>query len=798
MTGAALISPAFKTKAETLEMLSERVPQSNVPKLLHFSVAEWDSDALSILSQVQSLFKSPVVVRSSARGEDSVESSKAGYYTSLLNIDPNNIEALKRAIEEVIESYQRDGNHSINDRILVQHQVLDVLASGVIFNRTAKYNSLYYVINYSSRGDTDAVTSGKEAALRVVAHTCIDEQPEPWRALLSAVREVENFWPGRPLDLEFAITKAGVCHILQVRPLVVSANVEEVSRHVFERQISDLKKRFSRSQITAPHLYGERTIYSDMADWNPSEIIGDRPNTLAYSLYRYLITDEIWHLARTELGYYDASPGELMVSSGRKPYIDVRLSFNSLTPSSLSGKLRHKLLGYYLDKLEANQELHDKVEHDILFTCYEFGLDRRFDELREYGFSEAELDELKESLHDLTNQIILSSDKIFNDAIAKCRTLNERRRRLESQLPEEPEPWDYITTAYILLSDCRYYGTLPFSVVARMAFIAKQLLLDLDQQLGEGFYDDFLTSLYTVASRFREDCQSYSSGSLDREVFLDRYGHLRPSSYDITAPRYDELPDLIGTKSKEIASSNRSFTVSSNFAAKIDELLYEHSLGGDHDGLLTFMARSMRYRESLKFEFTRNLSDALKYLSKAGEALDLSREQISFLKLSDFWRLRNPEHSDKSIVRERLLKVIERNAQAQESYSHLMLPPVIASESDFMHFEVRAAKPNFIGDRCIEGEAIVLESSDEDSARKIQDKIVMIENADPGFDWIFSHRILGLITKYGGLTSHMAIRCSELNMPGAIGCGEVIFEKVRMSGAVRLDCSSEYLEALGV
>ena len=50
----------------------------------------------------------------------------------------------------------------------------------------------------------------------------------------------------------------------------------------------------------------------------------------------------------------------------------------------------------------------------------------------------------------------------------------------------------------------------------------------------------------------------------------------------------------------------------------------------------------------------------------------------------------------------------------------------------------------------------------------------MIENADPGFDWIFGSKILGLITKYGGVNSHMAIRCAELEIPVAIGCGEQV------------------------
>lgn len=38
---------------------------------------------------------------------------------------------------------------------------------------------------------------------------------------------------------------------------------------------------------------------------------------------------------------------------------------------------------------------------------------------------------------------------------------------------------------------------------------------------------------------------------------------------------------------------------------------------------------------------------------------------------------------------------------------------------------------------------------------------------------IFGYKIKGLITKYGGMASHMAIRCLEIKISAAIGCGGV-------------------------
>ena len=75
----------------------------------------------------------------------------------------------------------------------------------------------------------------------------------------------------------------------------------------------------------------------------------------------------------------------------------------------------------------------------------------------------------------------------------------------------------------------------------------------------------------------------------------------------------------------------------------------------------------------------------------------------------------------------------------------------------------------------------------------MEDKIVLLENADPGYDWIFTKNLGGLITKYGGFASHMAIRCAELGIPAAIGCGELIFENLLGSSKIMLDCKNQQI-----
>ena len=124
----------------------------------------------------------------------------------------------------------------------------------------------------------------------------------------------------------------------------------------------------------------------------------------------------------------------------------------------------------------------------------------------------------------------------------------------------------------------------------------------------------------------------------------------------------------------------------------------------------------------------------------------------------------------------------------------MLLPPLIFSEFDFKILTYYTAKPNFITNKTINGNLIHLTT-----AEKIPDlsqSLIMIENADPGFDWIFTKDPIGLITKYGGVASHMAIRCAELGLPAAIGCGEIIFEKLRYAEKIMLDCKNEQIIVL--
>src|SRR5208283_1588373 len=111
-----------------------------------------------------------------------------------------------------------------------------------------------------------------------------------------------------------------------------------------------------------------------------------------------------------------------------------------------------------------------------------------------------------------------------------------------------------------------------------------------------------------VASRIGGDF-----ARLSKAEFLALYGHLRPGTYDILSPRYDEAPDLYfdWSGSRAASSAQPRFALSIEQLRRIEQLLKEHQLDIDVLSLIEFIKAGIEGREHSKFVFTRSLSDAL-------------------------------------------------------------------------------------------------------------------------------------------------------------------------------------------
>ena len=99
----------FTSKADVLKYLSNKLIHSKIEKLFDFTISEWNNNDQKILQEITKKFNSTIIIRSSALGEDSMTSSKAGEFLSVMNVNPEcknevNLENYPNlAVEQVIE-----------------------------------------------------------------------------------------------------------------------------------------------------------------------------------------------------------------------------------------------------------------------------------------------------------------------------------------------------------------------------------------------------------------------------------------------------------------------------------------------------------------------------------------------------------------------------------------------------------------------------------------------------------------------------------------------------------------------
>lgn len=759
------------TKAESLERLRRVVKSSVIQPQFSFSVASWEDDPTKIIEEIRAATLGPkIIIRSSAKSEDSFLHSNAGAYTSLLNIDPQ--DDLTSPIDEVCASYE---NKQDDDQILVQPMVSNVTMSGVAFTRSLDFGAPYYVINYVEGSETDAITAGKDAAhVTYIIRRDIElhDIPEPHlRTLHAAISEIEYLLNYDALDIEFAIDAAAKVHILQVRPITVK-NASIGLTHSCLSMARQAEKKWKNLSKARPQIKGDSPIYGVMPDWNPAEIIGTNAGLLSVSLYQSLITDNIWAQQRAEYGYKDVRPQPLLVNFCGKNYVDVRASFNSFIPENISEDLHTRLANVYLKRLQENPEAHDKVEFDILPTCLSLAMPDWRKTLAAAGIDDTTgIDALEHGLRQITQNAF---DRTSFDMAAAASVAEEYNSIADTFEPASLE------RAVHLLDVCRLRGTLPFAHLARSGFVAVTLLKDAVAcgVLSKAAQDAFLASIRTVSHEMVHDAAQVAVGEMPWEEFVACYGHLRPGTYDIRSPAYTEAPEqylrpMIQPHSQDAAKIDDDLDVWDAEKGKFFDAIAELGIKASGEEVELFLRQAIQGREKSKFIFTRYLSLALDDIRLWGASHGLSRELVSHLHLNDLQEIIDKPRPIKKQIKA-LRKAASTSAKTARVSAACQLPELITGQKDFRIFRLREGQPNYIGTGEITGNAVVL--GDQDTPVTLEGCIVMVPQADPGYDWLFGQKIGGLITMYGGANSHMAIRAAEFSLPAAIGVGEKLYQ----------------------
>ena len=627
------------SKAETLRRIEPKLKKSKVCDQITLTWSIWTKNAKHAVEKIQSKFADQrLIIRSSSIEEDGWETANAGVFESILNIECNDSEAVREAINNVFLSYGELPSHS---QVLIQPFIGDVAMSGVLFTCDLITGAPYYVINFDdSSGRTDSITSGQTSDLRtiIVYHheiSSILSIDSRLGKVIDAAKELELLLGYKKLDIEFAIDNSGQCFTFQIRPITVSHLSYQLDDKNFYLHLQNAKRQFKSWQKKPPQILGKYTVFSCMTDWNPAEIIGTRPNALAISLYNHIITEEIWAKQRVEFGYRDISPCPLVHNFCAQPYVDCRASINSFIPRDLTEDCASRLVDAYLDILKENPNLHDKLELDIVFTIwvptFKEDAEQRF---KNRNVTDLDIIELEKALKKLTANALLRLDKDTS-------TIKELTERFELLNKSDLNTTDKI---YQLIQDCRNFGTLAFSHAARAGFVAVTMLKSLVKTgcLSQDRMLEFQASIPTVASEFQF---ALANHNISTDDLIKRFGHLRPGTYDINQLAYWEDPSLYFSRGKQQRLDNdnceHGFAFTSEERYGLKEVLKQLSVELEVDDFIEYMSKSIRARESVKSNFTRNLSAALDLTIHYGmEALGLTREDAGFLTFDDIKAIR--------------------------------------------------------------------------------------------------------------------------------------------------------------
>ena len=775
-----------KSKADVIENLIGKKLKFNIPETYSFTVDQWKNQKKLIIRNINKRFKNikSVAIRSSSRSEDNLNSSNAGKFLSLLNIPIINKKMIA-AINLVIKSYKKKKKNE--DQVFIQEMVSNVSVSGVLFTKDVDTGLNYYVINYDDvTGKTDTVTSGRGAhsnrTLFIFKKFGKNIKSPRFKKLIDCVIDLKKIINNNSIDIEFAITKNLKPYLFQVRPITTIKKWKKISIKEHEKHLFVAEKKLKKIFKGSKNILGKNTILGQMPDWNPVEMLGKYPSELSYSLYSKLITDSTWAKSRAVMGYRNMSEHPLMHKICGQPYIDTRLSLNSFLPKKLPSKIGKKIINFGIEKLKEKPQLHDKVEFEISIPSYIFDIKKKISKIFKNKLSKNEIKIFIKELRLLTLSFLdekkeYSISKVFNEIEHLNKMFSNFNNKDIKQIPR-------------LIFLCKNYGTFNFSILARHGFVAKSFLNSLasEKVISNNQVEKFEHNLNTITKRMLNDLDLVQKNKISAKKFMAEYGHLRPGTYDITSKRYDQIKNFYFKIDRKKIIKDK-FTLSDKQKLIINKLLKKNEFDDvDYKKLFNYIGNSISLREYGKFIFTKYLSLILEIIANYGSKNNLKRNELTNLNINNFLNKNLYRNINK-------LKILSKNNKIKHEKSQIVkLPLLIQDISRIRIIPFQVSSPNFITQKKAQGQKLF--NPNIKRIKELSNKIILIENADPGFDWIFSANILALVTKYGGINSHMSIRCAELGIPAAIGCGDQIFSELLKKKSIYLDCSSSAIYSI--
>ena len=733
----------YKNKAKNLEFVKNN---SNI-KIPYFKEIAFDD--FENIEETLGKFSKQIIIRSNSSKEDTDETSSAGKFLSIGPIDKNDISLIKKSWNEVLQSYEKEDNNTV----IFQDYVDGAKSVSVLTSYKVGTDSPYRTFSTYYGSQTDAVTSGRYNKIKnFFIHRSLDNLPEKFKEhykFFKIQNQLENLFGNKQLDIEIVTDHKEEPLLLQVRPLMGKVIKKEpimVERSVIDENV----KRYKELIPTTDDRFGTNQIYSNMSDMNPAEMIGKKPDNIAFSLYRFMFTDTTWNKQRGEFGYRIYSGGKLMELFNNVAYINVNHSLNSFLTRNIKNETCEKIINYQLNKLETYPHLHDSIEFDISRSSYTFETDEKFGE--EYK-NIIDRKEIIQWHHDL---IEIDS---FNSS-----TLHKNNEIILDAFSKLDDSFQYLDKENIKF--VRDNMALPFTHHSRLGFV---YFAQLNNFLKNGVINEeekqnLLLSVNSISTKMKQDAYRVKTGDISLNDFLSIYGHVRAGNYNLSSSNLKSnisfAESLINTSNEPIPSEPLKIDI----FKKIDDYFNLNKISYTSENWVEMFQLAVSTRENSKFYYTKGIDGILNEI----EEKDISDREL--FQLLDF------EYNDMNTFNQKIVDTL--------------MPDVVTSSDDFYAYEEMNKDGNYIGQGTVSGEILFLDGI-ENNRNNLDNKIIVIPAADPGWDWIFNYKIKSLITEFGGPNSHMAIRCAEHNIPAILGIGEKNFSAILNSKNLVVDFSNE-------
>ena len=704
---------------------------------------------LNNIENIVNSFSQKIMIRSNSSSEDKDHSSSAGKYLSIGPIEKTDLETIKKSWEMVINSYEEQDNQSV----IFQNYIENAKSVSVLTSYKVGSDSAYRTFSTYYGSETDAITSGKYSEINnFFMHRSFDILPkkyEKYNVYLKIVTQLEDLFKNKQLDIEMVLDKNNSPQLLQVRPLMgKKLNKESIfeEKDVIDRNLKNYKKL----NKTTADRFGTNQIYSNMSDMNPAEMIGKKPDNIAFGLYKFMFTDTTWNIQRGEFGYRKYSGGKLMELFNNVAYINVNYSLNSFLTRNLQKESCEEIINYQLNKLKENPHLHDSIEFDISRSSYVFDTVEEFSKEYKNIISPSEI-------------IKWHNDLIQIDTQNKS-TLEKNKKIILRTFSKLDKNFEYSKKENIKL--IRDTMALPFTHHSRLGFVYFAQLNSLLEKevISEDQKKLLLLSVNSVSTKMKADAYEVKIGKKTLEGFLDVYGHIRAGNYNLLS---SNLKNNLNFTESLINNSQQPLEdniLPKDIYTNIEEYFTINEIPLEASAWIDMFQEGISTREDSKFYYTKGIDGIL---NEVGEKNTSDRELFDLLDI---------EFNEENTSDMRLKNVL--------------MPDLITSNEDFYFYEEMSKNGNYIGQGTVIGDVLLIEN-EANRPNNLENKIVVIPAADPGWDWIFNYKIKSLITKYGGPNSHMAIRCAEHNIPAILGVGENNFTVISNSKSLKIDFSNE-------